>query len=114
MATTLWTYRTDIHRPDTSLEGFDVAATDGDIGKVDEDTTDRDHLVVDTGFWIFGKKRLLPAGVVTGIDYDNERVHVDMTKDEIKEAPDYDDTVDRDGPGWDREPFGTYYAPHGW
>ena len=39
---------------------------------------------------------------------------MDMTKDEIKEAPDYDDTVDRDGPGWDREPFGTYYAPHGW
>ena len=37
-----------------------------------------------------------------------------VTKDEIKEAPDYDDTVDRDGPGWDREPFGTYYAPHGW
>ena len=39
---------------------------------------------------------------------------MDMTKDEINEAPDHDDTVDRDGPGWDREPFGTYYAPHGW
>ena len=28
------------------------------------------YLVVDTGFWIFGKKRLIPAGVVTHVDPD--------------------------------------------
>ena len=48
------------------LVGYDVEATDGHIGKIDEASTetDRNYLVVDTGFWIFGKKRLVPAGVV--------------------------------------------------
>ena len=47
--------------------------------------------MVDTGFWIFGKKRMIPAGVVRAIDVDEKKVFVAMTKDEIKGAPDYDD-----------------------
>ena len=72
----IWTYRdraelgsnvTDTH---AELSGFSVEALDGSIGKVDESTYDvgRSHIVVDTGPWIFGKKVLLPAGIVRGID----------------------------------------------
>ena len=54
-------------------------------------------LVVDTGFWIFGKKRMIPAGVVPR---DRRRrankVFVAMTKDQIKQAPDYDEERHRD------------------
>ncbi|MDW3213651.1 MAG: hypothetical protein R8G01_06640 [Ilumatobacteraceae bacterium] len=110
---TIWTYRDDIYRPNSNLAGFDVEATDGSIGSVDEDTVDRDHLVVDTGFWIFGKKRLLPAGVVTSIDYDAEKVFVNMDKDQIKQAPDLDESLERDRDDWDREPY-AYYDAFGW
>ena len=48
-------------------------------------------LVVDTGFWIFGKKRMLPAGVVQGVDEDSRKVFVSCSKDAIKQAPDYDE-----------------------
>jgi hypothetical protein len=47
--------------------------------------------VVDTGFWIFGKKRMNPAGVLTRIDHDDRNVYVTLTKDQIKQAPDFDE-----------------------
>jgi len=48
------------------LTGYPIAAVDGDIGHVDEATyqVGSSYLVVDTGAWIFGRKVLLPAGVV--------------------------------------------------
>ena len=112
--TNTWAYRGDIYRADSSLSGFEVEATDGGIGKVDEDTTDRDHLIVDTGFWIFGKRRLLPAGVVSRVDYDAEKVYVDMTKEQIKDAPDLDESLDRTKDDWDRDPFDSYFHPYIW
>ena len=97
------------------LTGYDVEATDGHVGKVDEATMAEGGtcLVVDTGFWIFGKKRMLPAGVVQSIDADERKVFVAMTKDEIKGAPDYDEQRHRtDEPGYHDE-VGAYYDPWG-
>ena len=48
-------------------------------------------LVVDTGPWIFGRKVLLPAGVVDRVDTADRKVYVDRTKDQIKDAPEYED-----------------------
>ena len=47
----------------TDLTGYEVEATDGGIGSVDEATNDvgGSYIVVDTGPWIFGKKVLLPG-----------------------------------------------------
>ncbi len=90
----VYMYRADIVAvaPPPDVTGWDVEATDGHIGKVDEATYENRSgcLVVDTGFWIFGKRRLVPAGVVTAIDTDEQRVFVAMTKDDVKSAPDYD------------------------
>ena len=72
MATTdMWTYR-ETAWSGTNLEGFDVEASDGGIGKVDEATNEvgGSYIVVDTGPWIFGKKVLLPAGVIETVDFD--------------------------------------------
>jgi hypothetical protein len=90
-----WTYRSDLDTSSGDVTGYDVEATDGSIGKIDEASTDAgaSWLVVDTGFWIFGKKRLIPAGAVTRVDHDLRQVHVSMTKDQIKAAPDYDADV---------------------
>jgi hypothetical protein len=77
------------------LTGFKVEARDGAIGKVDVDAATIEgspgYLVVDTGPWIFGKKVLLPAGVLRGVDADTETAYVDLTKDEIKNAPEFDE-----------------------
>lgn len=86
----LWNYRETIGRVD--MTGFDVEATDGSIGTVDEATLDvgAGYLVVDTGTWIFGKKVLLPAGLVAAVHREDGKVFVELTKDEIKDAPEYD------------------------
>jgi hypothetical protein len=88
----MWTYRDQSWRG-TDLTGFDVEAVDGGIGSVDEATAEigGSYIVVDTGPWIFGKKVLLPAGVIDRIDAGQERIYVDRTKDEIKAAPELDE-----------------------
>jgi hypothetical protein len=90
MANELWTYPETVGRLD--LTGFEVEASNGSIGKVDEATHEvgESYLVVDTGLWIFGQKVLLPAGVVERVDRDEEKVYVDRTKDEIEKAPEFD------------------------
>jgi hypothetical protein len=114
--TNTWTYRAGTHRAGASLDGFDFEAVDGRIGTVDEHSADSGagYLLVDTGFWIFGKKRIIPAGVVTDIDYENEAVYVTMTKDEVKNAPDVDEATDRTRDTWYRDTSGTYYDPFAW
>jgi hypothetical protein len=75
------------------LTGFAVEASDGHIGTVDEATNDagRGILVVDTGFWIFGKKRMIPAGLVNAIDTEARTVSLAVTKEHVKQAPDFDE-----------------------
>jgi hypothetical protein len=115
MATTdLWTYAvvaTDLTA--TDLTGFSVEALDGKIGKVDEATNDvsGSYIVVDTGPWIFGKKVLLPAGVIRDVDLDTETVYVNRTKEQIKDAPEFDENTYRDDTY--RSQLGTYYGPGG-
>ena len=110
MSDTVWSYRDTTWSQDSDLVGYDVEATDGHIGKIDEasNETSRASLVVDTGFWIFGKKRLIPAGVVQRIDVNDEKVYISMTKDEVKSAPDYDEQ-ERDY----QDDYDTYYEPFG-
>jgi hypothetical protein len=88
----MWTYR-DQSWSGADLSGFDVEALDGGIGSVDEATaeTGGSYIVVDTGPWIFGKKVILPAGVIDRIDPAERKVYVDRTKDEIKAAPEFDE-----------------------
>ena len=90
----VYSYRSDV-TASADLSGYDVEATDGHIGKIDEATneTSASYVVVDTGFWIFGKKRLIPAGVVQRVDHDDHRVYVGMSKEQIKSAPDYDESM---------------------
>ena len=104
----LWTYPETVGRLDVS--GFGVEAADGSIGKVDEATYEvgESYIVVDTGPWIFGKKVLLPAGIVERVDREDEKVYVERTKDEIKDAPEFDDDAYRDE-GY-RATVGDYYG----
>jgi hypothetical protein len=103
----VWAYRV----PTTvDLKGYEVEAPDGSIGVVDESTgqVGENYLVVDTGPWIFGKRVLLPAGIVDRIDTADEKVFVDRSRDEIRNAPEYDPDQGAIEPY--RRQVGSYYA----
>ena len=112
----IWTYR-DATISQRNLAGLSVEATDGSIGKVDEATNDvgASFIVVDTGPWIFGKKVMLPAGVVRDVDMDTETVFVNRTKEQIKNAPEYDEDRNRDAAYSSkyRDQLGSYYGAGG-
>jgi hypothetical protein len=109
MGTDLWTYREPMTEP-LDIKGFDVEATDGGIGKIDEAAYDvgSSYIVVDTGPWILGRKVVLPAGAIEMIDLDSRTISVRLTKDQIKNSPPYDEST------WDdryRSDLGTYHTP---
>ena len=106
----LWTYRADLRGTQEALVGCDVEAQDGSIGKVDEATqeTGSAHIVVDTGPWIFGRKVVIPAGTIERIDVDDKKIVVGLTKDQIKDSPEYDPAQFDDDY---RMRLGTYYDP---
>ncbi|MFE5487489.1 PRC-barrel domain-containing protein [Streptomyces sp. NPDC056527] len=111
----IWGYQPAAgYRQGTDLIGYKVEATDGAIGKVSKhsDEVGSSHLVVDTGVWIFGKHVLLPAGTIKLIDTAAETVHVDRTKEQIKDAPEFDAAKYADEPTY-LERFARYYnQPH--
>jgi len=105
-----WTYRDDAGVTGADLVGYKVEATDGGIGKIDRCSyeVNSSYLVVDTGPWIFGKKVMLPAGVVNNADHEDRKVYVDRTKDEIKSAPEFDENTYTDTVY--RDKLGSYYS----
>jgi hypothetical protein len=109
----MWTYRDYGGLGTTDISGFKVEAIDGEIGAIDEATWEvgSSYVVVDTGPWIFGKKVLLPAGVIDRVDTNGQRVYVHRTKDQIQNAPEFDETTYTD-PTY-RSEIGTYYGEGG-
>jgi hypothetical protein len=54
---------------------------------------------------------MLPAGVIERIDYKHQVVHVNRDRDQIKNAPEYEETTPDDGASY-RDQLGAYYASH--
>jgi hypothetical protein len=79
-------------RKASALNGFTIGATDGDIGQVvdlyfdDQSWTVR-HLVADTGRWITGRQVLISPMSFRGIDWENGRIAVGLTKEQIEHSP---------------------------
>ena len=108
--TKLWRYD-DPAWAEIELVGYDVEALDGEIGQVAEAAREigTRYLVVDVGPWIFGKKVMLPAGLVERVDIGDKRVYVARPKDVIKKAPELNDARLHD-PRY-REALSLYYGP---
>jgi uncharacterized protein (TIGR02271 family) len=95
-------YKQDIFNGD-DIKGYDVySETEEKIGGVYDVLLDDSgrfrYFVIDTGFWVFGKKVLLPVGR-THIDYDRHRVYATgMSKEQAERLPEYNEnmTVDYD------------------
>ncbi|MFE5112535.1 PRC-barrel domain-containing protein [Streptomyces sp. NPDC056663] len=111
MSDNIWGYQpTAGHTAGTDLIGYKVEATDGSIGKVDKhsDDVNSSYLVVDIGVWIFGKHVLLPAGTVRTVDQAERKIFVELTKDQIKDSPEFDKDKYVGDAGY-HEQVGGYY-----
>ncbi|MEU9030965.1 PRC-barrel domain-containing protein [Streptomyces sp. NPDC048383] len=119
MTENVWGYRETSGRLTgadlTDLTGYKVEAADGSIGKVDKhsDEVGSAYIVVDTGPWIFGKEVLLPAGTVTRIDPGEEKIYVDRTKEQIKNAPEFDKDKHLGNAEYHQQVGGYYDGPRG-
>ena len=79
----------------TDVIGYEVEALDGSIGRIAGATRDgrSAYVIVDTGPWVFGRTVMLPAGVIHNGNHAHEKVFVNRTQDQIKDAPEFDDSL---------------------
>ena len=108
----LWAYSDETwHGKD--LTDFAAEALDGGVGTVKDasDEIGSSYLIIDTGPWMFGKKVMLPAGIVEQVDHSAKKVFVNRTKDEIKNAPEYTESAFTDASR--RSELARYYGSGG-
>ncbi|MBW4563008.1 MAG: DUF2382 domain-containing protein [Mojavia pulchra JT2-VF2] len=80
----------DIKNLDVYAQGDDKVGSVSDV-LVDEQTGKFRYFIVDTGFWIFGKKVLLPVGRAN-VDYNSKRIYVyGLTREQVESLPNLDD-----------------------
>ncbi len=78
-----------------SLIGFQIGATDGDIGKVedfyfDDQTWTVRYLVVKTGGWLSGREVLISPIAVQQPNWNEKIFPANLTKEQVKHSPDID------------------------
>lgn len=77
------------------LVGFNMGATDGEIGKVeefyfDDQTWTIRYLIVKTGGWLSQRKVLISPAALNTPDWENESFPVKLTMEQVKHSPDID------------------------
>jgi uncharacterized protein YrrD len=88
----------DVHlRSCNEVIGYDILATDGSIGEVDDFVFDDRsfavaNLVVDTRKWLPGKRVLLAPANIDRVSWEERQVYVKTTREAITNAPEYDPT----------------------
>jgi len=80
------------------VTGYTIEATDGDIGHVEDFLVDEPawairYMVVDTRNWLPGRKVLVSPEWVQSVTWPDSRVHVDLRRDHIEAAPEFDPTA---------------------
>ncbi len=87
----------DVHlRSTKEVTNYYIEALDGDIGHVkdflidDESWTIR-YLVIDTRNWWPGKKVLVSPEWIRSVSWRDSKVHVDLSREAIKNGPEYDE-----------------------
>lgn len=85
------------------VSGYRIQASDGEIGHVqdfilDDETWDIRYVVVDTRNWWMGKEVLVAPQWIQGVDWDLQKVFVDLTRESIRNSPEYENlnTISRD------------------
>ena len=83
-------HREDKHlRSTQAMSGYHIETSDGEIGHVtdfmvDEKSWAIHELVIETGHWYSGKEILIPPSKVKRISYEESKVFVSLTKEDIQ------------------------------
>jgi hypothetical protein len=96
------------------LHGFDIKASDGAIGSVDDFLfSDDDWIVrwavIDTGNWLPGRLVLLPPNRLMLPDANSDGISVALTRKQVEDSPE----IDRDPPV-SRQQEMRIYSHYGW
>ncbi len=84
------------------VRGYRIQAIDGELGHVEDFIVhDRNwqirYIVVDTRNWWPGKKVLVSPNRMRDVRWKDRRVAIDLSREEIKQRPDWDDVPKVDG-----------------
>jgi stress response protein YsnF len=107
-------YRDSFDGHDIKGLGVYTQGTDEKIGTINDVLVDEDghirYLVVDLGFWIFGKKVLLPIGRAR-IDYNSDRVYtIGLTREQAEDLPEFNERLALDY-DYEERVRGVYRSP---
>jgi uncharacterized protein (TIGR02271 family) len=108
-------YRNSFQGNDVKGLGVYAEGNDDKIGNISDILVDDEghfrYFVVDLGFWIFGKKVLLPVGR-SRIDYNADRVYaVGMTRQQAEALPEFDESLVLDY-DYEERVRGVYRSPN--
>ena len=100
------------------LQGVQIHARDGMVGKIDEILFDDEHwtvryLIADTGSWLNRRQVLLSPLAIGFPDWEANTLHVTLTREQIENSPDVntDEPVSRQ---WEASFHGYYGLPFYW
>lgn len=101
-----------------AVAGYGIRATDGDLGHVEDFLVDEAawairYLIVDPRSWWPGPHVLLSTEWITGVSWDDSVVEVDVSREAVRGAPEYDTSgaVDRE---WESRTHAHYRRPGYW
>ena len=95
------------------VRGHRIKATDGELGHVEDFLLEEDsfairYMVVDPASWWPGPHVLIPTEWITAVSWADARVEVNVGRQKVREAPQYDPSA-----SIDREYEGRYYSHYG-
>ena len=79
----------------SSMIGYAIRATDGDLGTVDEfyfddETCSIRYIVVETGNWLVGRKSLISPAAFCKLELESRTLSVNLTRAQVNGSPDID------------------------
>lgn len=89
----------DLHlRSTNGVSGYNIQALDGEIGHVadfvlDDETWAIRYLIIDTTNWFAGKKVLISPKWIDHISWEDSKVFINLSLEQIKQAPEYTEEI---------------------
>lgn len=95
-----------------NVEGYNIQSNDGEIGHVEDFIVDDKKwnlvfLTIDTHNWLPGRKVLVSPQWIKKIDWNEEKVYVNLSQESIKNSPVFDPDVQITDE-YEKELFGHY------
>ena len=95
-----------------NVEGYNIQSNDGEIGHVEDFIVDDKKwnlvfLTIDTHNWLPGRKVLVSPQWIKKIDWNEEKVYVNLSQESIENSPVFDPDVQITDE-YEKELFGHY------